>query len=296
MTGPAPRSLRVHLTDYPVTRALREGRVASPGLRFEYSDHRFIFDAFRPMLESQCYDVCEMAIVTVLQAREHGSPLALLPVSVNARFQHGALVFAPDHGPQHPEALAGKRIGVRSYAQTTVTWLRGILERDHGLDPRAAEWVTVEDAHVRAYRDPPWCRRAPEGATLPDMLLSGAVDVAVLPPKQAADPRLRPVFADPQAAAADWFARTGIKPMNHMVVVPQRLCDEAPEVVREVFALLAASKAAAAAESPDMTPIGVEANRTSLAAIIDHALRSRVLSRPVTVDELFDDLTRTLGA
>lgn len=156
MTGPAPRSLRVHLTDYPVTRALREGRVASPGLRFEYSDHRFIFDAFRPMLESQCYDVCEMAIVTVLQAREHGSPLALLPFSVNARFQHGALVFAPDHGPQHPEALAGKRIGVRSYAQTTVTWLRGILERDHGLDPRAAEWVTVEDAHVRAYRDPPW--------------------------------------------------------------------------------------------------------------------------------------------
>jgi 4,5-dihydroxyphthalate decarboxylase len=51
--------------------------------------------------------------------------------------------------------LPGKRIGVRSYSQTTGVWIRGILENDYGIDLSRVQWVTFEEGHVAEARDPP---------------------------------------------------------------------------------------------------------------------------------------------
>ena len=78
-----------------------------------------------------------------------------------------------------PEDLAGKRIGVRAYSQTTGVWLRGILLDTYGVDHRSITWVTEEDAHVQEYRDPANVVRIAPGQDLKAMLLSGEIDAAI---------------------------------------------------------------------------------------------------------------------
>jgi 4,5-dihydroxyphthalate decarboxylase len=68
-----------------------------------------------------------------------------------------------------------------------------------------------------------------------------------------------------------------------------------PDAVREVYRLLKESKRAAPpAGMPDMTPIGLEANRHNLEVAIDYVHQQQLIPRRFKVDELFDDVTRSL--
>src|SRR5260370_125308 len=100
-----------------------------------------------------------MAIGTFLQARAYVKPLVLLPVTLAARFQEGALLCRADSDLRSPAGLTGRRVGVRAYSQTTGIWLRGILAEVHGVRAETVRWVTFEDAHVAEYRDPPLAER-----------------------------------------------------------------------------------------------------------------------------------------
>ena len=97
------------------------------------------------------------------QAKAYGKPIVVLPVMVAARFQEAALLCRADSDLRGPADLAGRRVGVRAYSQTTGMWLRGILADDHGVRPDAMRWVTFEDTHVAEARDPPWAERAAPG-------------------------------------------------------------------------------------------------------------------------------------
>jgi 4,5-dihydroxyphthalate decarboxylase len=169
------------------------------------------------MVREARYPVSEMAIATFLMAKAAGAPLCLLPSVLSARFQESALLCraaAPFRGPAD---LAGARIGVRAYSQTTGMWLRGVLA-SHGVPADAMRWVTFEDAHVATYRDPPFAERAPAGATLAGMLRDGAVDAAIFGTDTPQDAAFRSVFPDP-AAAGEAFRRThGFVPVNHLLV------------------------------------------------------------------------------
>ena len=78
-----------------------------------------------------------MAIATFLQAKAWGKPRVLLPVVMAARFQQSALLCRADGGIGGPADLAGRRIEVRAYSQTTGMWLRGILADEVRRSPRA---------------------------------------------------------------------------------------------------------------------------------------------------------------
>jgi hypothetical protein len=75
-----------------------------------------------------------------------GRPLCLLPVTLLGRFQHHCLVTMDGPGAAGVAGLAGKRVGVRSWSQTTGVWVRGIMSDDHGLDVSQVEWVVYEGA------------------------------------------------------------------------------------------------------------------------------------------------------
>jgi 4,5-dihydroxyphthalate decarboxylase len=204
---------------------------------------------------------------------------------VLARFQHGHAFYNAKHGTLTPGDLKGKRVGIRSFSTTTGAWLRGILANDYGVDLGAIDWVTFEDAHVAEFED--HTRRAPAGKQIVQMLLDGELD-AILGEK-VEHPDLKPLFADVRGEEARWFAKHGVKPINHMVVVKQELSDRHPEAVREVHRML--SEAAAADKSgfsaPDM--------RRSLECITAYSAQQGLIARPFAVDELFDDVTRALA-
>jgi len=285
------KKLKTLLGDYPVTRALRQGLVRSPLVELDIADVKVPHTAFKRVVRELEFDVAELAIVTFLMARAFGKPLKLLPAVMFGRFQHPYLVYNVERGALSPKDLEGRRVAIRSSSVTTVAWVRGILADDHGVDLERVKWVTFEDAHVAEYRDPPGTERAAEGNTALGMLLAGEVDAAVLSDPVPDDPRLAPVIANPLAAAAEWHRRKGALQVNHMVVVREGLD---PAVVREVYRLLRESKRIGA-EDAETCPFGMEANRRNLEVAIDYLYRQKLIPERCTVDELFDDVTRTLG-
>src|ERR1700730_4324535 len=121
------------------------------------------------------------------------------------------------------------------------------------------------------------------------MLVDGELD-AVLGEK-AEHPDLKPLFADLAAEEKSWFAKHEVLPINHMVVVSENLSNQHPNAVREVFRLLQESAALAPAGTPRFS---AEEMRRSIELITRYSVQQGLIPRAFAVDELFDDLTRTL--
>ena len=126
--------LRVALGDYAHTVPLKNGQIASQSVAFDFTEVKPVYKVFGAMVREQAFDVSEMAIVTYLQARCHGKPLVLLPAVMMGRFQHHCMLYNAERGAITPSDLPGRRVGVRSFAQTTGVWLRGHLQNDYGVD------------------------------------------------------------------------------------------------------------------------------------------------------------------
>jgi 4,5-dihydroxyphthalate decarboxylase len=278
--------LRTLLGDHPGTAALKNGTVKSGLVAFDFVDYSPAHKGFKPMVREAAFDVSELAIVTFLMAKSFGKPMVLLPSVVVARSQHGYALYNAKHGTLKPSDLNGKRVGIRSFTTTTGAWLRGILANDYGVDLDSIDWVTFEEAHVAEFKDT--TKPAPAGKQIVQMLIDGELD-AVLGEKSDY-PDLKPLFADVAAEAKAWFARLGVMPINHMVVVSQKLSDTDPAAVREVQRMLAASAAAA----PAAPKFKAEEMRRSLELIIQYCTQQELIPRAFEVDELFDDVTRAL--
>lgn len=294
MPGGEVPVLRAALGTYANTRALRSGQVASARLRLDFAEVSPANRAFAPMVREGRYDLSEMAIATFLQAKAYGKPLVLLPVAVAARFQESALLCrTTDSAIRGPADLAGRRVGVRAYSQTTGMWLRGILAEAHGVRPEAVRWVTFEDAHLAEYRDPPWAERAPAGADMLAMLRAGELDAVIVGNDVPDDPGLRTVFPDPAAAAEAFWRRHGFVPVNHLVAVRQELADGRPELVAELLRLFREAKAAAPPPPPggrDPLPIGRAALRPAIELALRNSAEQGLLPRALGVEEVWEGL------
>jgi 4,5-dihydroxyphthalate decarboxylase len=295
---------------YANTAALRDGSLRPSSFEFDFADVKVPNRAFKRAVREMEFDIAELALVTYFQARAYGKPLSLIPAVLGAgRFQHHCLVYDAGANNERPRLgvaqLAGKRVGIRAYAQTTVTWVRGVLAQDYGVPLQDVRWVTFEDGHLAEFPDPPGVVRAPAGASMVEMLLAGELDAAIIGTDLPDDPRLQPVLPDPHAAAQAWSARLQLLPINHMVAVKTDWLKQHPAQVREFYALLQQSKDAARTDAtapdrtpdltPDLTPFGVQANRKALQWLLDTSHAQGLLPAPCTADELFDDFHTITG-
>ena len=278
--------LRTLLGDHAGTAALKSGAIKSDLVEFDFTDYSPTNKGFKPMVREQAFDVSEMAIVTYLMAKSFGKPMVLLPNVIVSRFQHGYALYNGKQGTLTPADLNGKRVGIRSFTTTTGAWLRGILANDYGVDLNSIDWVTFEEAHVAEFKDT--TKRAPAGKQIVQMLIDGKLD-AVLGEK-VEHPDLKPLFADAAAEEKAWFAKTKVLPINHMMVVSRNLSDKHPDVLREVHRLITESASASVVEPR----FSADEMRRSLELITDYAAQQRLIPRAYAVDELFDDVTRTL--
>jgi 4,5-dihydroxyphthalate decarboxylase len=298
LTKPDKVKLFTLMGSYPNAMALKDGKITSNVVEFDFADVKVSNTAFKPLVREAKFDLAEVAIVTFLQARHYGKPYVLIPATVVGRGQLHTIAYNPERGHLGPSDLNGKTLGVRAYTQTTGVWVRGILAEDYGVDLDSIKWVTFEEGHVAEYKDPPNVHRAPDGKQLVQMLLDGEIDAAIVGDK-IPDARLKPLIPDPEAANRKWSETHGGVPINHMLVIREQLAATRPDIVREVYRLFLEAKQAAYAQTgvPQLDPLrfGIEANRRSLEIVIDFAVKQGLLPRPVTVDELFGDTMRALG-
>jgi len=285
------------LGNYPNTKALKDGAVKSTVVDFDFADVKVSNTAFKPLVREAKFDVAELAIVTFLQAKVYGKPYVLIPATVLGRGQHHTIAYNPQRGPLKASDLAGKRVGVRAYTQTTGAWVRGFLADDYGVDTAKVHWITFEDPHLAEYKDPAFVTRAPAGKELAQMLLDGELDAAIVGDKLP-DPRLAPLIPDADALATKWAQAHGGVPINHMMVVRDSIAKSRPDIVQEIYRMLRQSRRASPPpEGGVLDPwrFGIEANRRSLEIMIDYSFRQKLIPKKFSVDELFDDTARALA-
>ncbi len=274
-------TLRTALGKSPLVHALKQGSVASDRVAFDFVEVEPVTRAFRRMTRAMEFDLCEIALTTHAQAHAYGKPITALPVVLLRGLHHGALICRRDSSLRGPADLVGKRIGVRAWSQTTGVWVRGILHDDYGIAPDAMAWVTEEDAHVQEFTDPPFVQRISSGQQLPVMLRSGEIDAGIA---LVMDPtQVRPVIPNADAVAGEWSRRTGVFPINHVVVVKDALLAEYPWLADELMRLFVASRG----KSGETVPYGIDANRPAIELLMRYAAQQGLIPHAYRVEELF---------
>ena len=132
----------------------------------------------------------------------------------------------------------------------------------------------------------------------------------------AADPRVRALFPDRAAEGRRYYAKTGIYPINHTVVVRRALLEQHPWIALNLYAAFAASRAevlraggvalashfetGAIAEdvrralATDPMAYGIKATRKVLETIADYVHAQGLTERRVKIEELFAASTMDL--
>ena len=289
-------TLKTNLADSPVTKALKEGSVSSSVVNLDFCGPKVAHDGFKAMLREGKFDAGELAIVTYLQAKVYNKPFALLPFPVSGKAQHPGVGYNTEFGHMDPKDIEGKKVGVRTYSQTTGLWLRGILQHDFGVDLNKVNFLTTDVSHLAEYHDPANCQLLPAGTNLGEMLLKGEIAAGMLGMEMPKDPRITTLIPNAKEEGEAWIRRTGIVPINHLFVVRADLSKDRPDVVREIYRMLVESRnQAPESVTSVLPPYGFNAIRKTVELAIDLAYEQKIILRRISVEELFDETTGSLN-
>jgi 4,5-dihydroxyphthalate decarboxylase len=318
--------LSIALSDNERTRPLLEGRVAPQGIKL-VPTMVHPSEMFWRQLRFGEFDVSEMSMSSLIISTARGqTPWVAIPVFTMRKFFHTSIIVRNDSGITSPAQLRGKRIGVPEYQQTWAIWSRGVLQHEFGVHAREIEWFmerNPDKSHGGAtgFKAPEGVRvnQIPPTTNMGEMLLSGELDGAIhyLPEKNLVDRSrvdissvTRYLFADPAAEGRRYFAKTGLYPINHGVVVRRSLLDKHPWIALNLYSAFVAAKeeiARAAAShlhwyfesglldgnvertlaTSDPLAYGVKASRPVLETITQYVHEQGLCARRVELKELF---------
>jgi 4,5-dihydroxyphthalate decarboxylase len=319
-------NLSVAVGNYDRTRPLMDGLVQIDGVDpvFMALDPEEIF--FRAFRRAE-FDVCELSMSSFTVKTDQGNnPYVGVPAFVSRAFRHTSIYVRTDR-IKAPADLKGRKVGVPEYQLTANVWARAMLEDDHGVKPSDVHWIRggLEEVGRRekiAITLPSDVRldSAPEGRTLNDLLASGEIDAFMGPRVPSCFERGHPhvgwLFPDPTAAATDYFKRTGIFPIMHVLGVRRSIVEQhswlpaallkaferAKAVAVEKLSDTSSTKvtlpfveeqlvAARALMGRDYWSYGVAPNRAVLETFLHHHHRQGLSSREVKVEEMFHPTT-----
>ena len=318
----AKLELSVAVGDYDRTRALIDGSVAIDGVDPIYmtlGPEEIFFRAFR----AAEFDICELSLSSfTVKTAQNNCPYIAVPAFVSRAFRHTAIYVRTDR-VKKPEDLKGRKVGLPEYQLTANVWARALLEDDYGVKPSDIHWIRggIEEAgrpEKLAIKLPPGVRldNAPDGATISGLLEAGEIDgfIAPRPPTlvEKGHPNIGWLFSDPVAVAKDYYKRTGLFPIMHVVGIRRTLAEKHPWLPGAVFKAFEQAKAvgmeklsdtsatkvtlpfveealrnARALMGEDYWSYGVEKNRKVLDYFLAQHHAQGLSSRRVAVDELF---------
>jgi 4,5-dihydroxyphthalate decarboxylase len=288
--------------------ALKQGIVSAEGFTLEFEEVPVLVHAFRRMVRSLEFDVCEMALTTYLCAREHGVRFTAIPVFLVRAFHHGAIRCHADSGITNPAELQGKCVGVnRGYTVTTGVWARSVMQDEYGVDLSRVTWVLSGDEHVEAYRPPENVVPMPEGESMEALLANGDLSAAI--GLKTENPDIKPLIPDALEAGLNAFRSRGHYPINHLIVIRNDVLEAHPDVAVSLFNAFRDSRDIYLErlkndeiENPDAAdsvhkrilelgadplPYGIEPNRRVLEELVEHATTQRILRKPVDIESVF---------
>ncbi|MEV7009330.1 ABC transporter substrate-binding protein [Streptosporangium sp. NPDC051022] len=309
--------------DYDRVQALRTGRVTPEGIDLNLLPLE-PEECFWRMLRFGEFDIAEMSLSSYCIARAKGDDrFVAIPAFLSRSFRHSSIYLRSGAGIGDPRDLAGRRIGVPEYQMTASVWTRGLLHDDYGVEASSVTWRTGGlEQPGRAERQPltlpSHLRVEPVAAdrTLIDELLDGEIDAIMAPRIPSAfrrgEPAIGRLFPDYAARELDYFQRTGIFPIMHLVVIRADVHARHPWVAQSVYKALTEAKRLAldgitaapalrhtmpflldalerqeAVFGPDPWPYGVAANRPALETFTRYLVEQGLTTEKPDIDHLF---------
>jgi 4,5-dihydroxyphthalate decarboxylase len=303
---------------------IETGAVSVPGIDLNMVTFSSPGDLFRRQAQNAEFDVAEMSLSTYLAIVSRGDDRFVgLPIFISRNFRHSQVYVNTEAGIDEPSDLAGRDVGIFEYQMTAGLWIRAFLHQDYGVKATDVTWweggLTTPHFAERMALDLQDCidvRRIPADQTLESMLESGELSalVTVQPPQSFRSPgsRIRRLFPDPRAVELDYYARTGLFPIMHLVVMRREIYQRHRWAAMSLYQGFLEAKQAGmrrlraitglAVGLPwlgtaldeidevfegDAFPYGVPANRHALEAAARFSHEQGLSTRVVEVEELF---------
>jgi 4,5-dihydroxyphthalate decarboxylase len=308
------------------SRAILDGRVAIDGVRLTLipgSPEEIFQRAFR----HQEFDIAELSLSTHLLTVARGeSKYIAIPAFLSRAFRHSAIYIRADAGIDSPQALKQKRIGVPDFQQTAGVWVRGLLADEYGVTRGDVHW------HMGGLEQPGRSARMPLNLqngiridaigpqqTLAKMLAAGELDAVIAPRAPSTmngNGQIRRLFADYRQVEEDYYRKTKLFPLMHVIGIRRSLVEKHPWLPVNVFAAFSRAKKLAIDElarldtmtvthpwiaeemgrvralmGEDIWPYGIERNRNELTTLIRYAEADGLIKGPLALEDLFAETT-----
>lgn len=304
---------------YDRTEALRDGRVTPAGVDLTYLPQQ-VEETFFRMARFREFDAAEMSLASYVVGLTRDAPFVGLPVFPSRMFRHSGIYVSAASGITEPAALAGRRVGVAEFQLTANVWIRGLLADEYAVPVESVTYVTgglhspgrVEKVALDL---PPGIRVEPlrPGRTLDRALVDGEIDALYSPrtPKSLTF-GVRRLFEPARPVEEDYYRRTGILPIMHLLVLRRDVYERNRWLARSLYDAFERARALCieglddtaaprymlpwlhdevartrALLGDDYWPYGLEPNRHALRTFLDYAYAQGLAARRLQPEELF---------
>jgi len=316
-------NLTLACEDYDRTRALLDGSVKPEGIDLTYLALP-VEEIFWRMLRYEDFDIAELSMGAFLVAAAQGRrPFTAIPVFPSRTFRHRCLFVNSSSGIERPEDLRGKRMGVPEYTMTASVWLRGLLEHEYGVAPEEIQWYQGGEEQPgrkdRVEFDLPakiQLEVIPQDRTLNAMIESGEID-ALMSPRMpscflSGSQRVRRLFPDYKRVEMDYFRKTGLFPLMHLIVIRMGVYEKNPWVAQSLYKAFCDAKDLCFSKiydsnvlrtslpwtladyeetrllmGEDYWPYGFAANRHGLETLHSYLLEQGLIKKSLDLEKLF---------
>jgi 4,5-dihydroxyphthalate decarboxylase len=259
----------------PRNRALIDGLIPVDGYELEYVGDKYTPGEMHQRFVHGEFDIAEMSTATLMRAKEKGKRLAALPIF----FQRGPRqrnIFYREGSLKSARELKGKQIGAFRYGATAVSWARGYLLDEHGIQTSDVGWFVsgrevyiANELPVKVERLEPPPPFGQEKAQLAQLVSEGKLAAALvpgdsgytslfgggnLPRTMGTFPGVKPLFDDTEEIVG-YVKRTQIYPIIHILAMKEETVEKYPDLAAKV---IEAFREANRLASKYMTPEQVE--------------------------------------
>ena len=317
--------------NYDHVQALIDGRVQIEDCAAQYQPGKIGELNTHVFSGPQSLEVTEIGLIpfVLAYANDGFRDYSLIPVFPLRTFRHKSVFIHTDRGINKPEDLKGRKVGTPGYSSTSLTWIRGMMSDEYGVNPEDIEWIVSADDSSAKYAgvtseqenvipDGVSITVGPQGKDESDLLVDGDVDALfhAIEPRAFVEghPKVKRLFADPRATEREYFSKTGIFPIMHAVAIRNDVIDANPWLPTAVFSAYSRSKQVEYqsmqnrwmfgtlpwfAQEFDETrevmgdnfwPYGIEPNRKTLNALLQYAYDQGLAEKRLQIEDLFHPL------
>ncbi|MFN3891328.1 MAG: ABC transporter substrate-binding protein [Beijerinckiaceae bacterium] len=244
--------LSIATTDYDHFRDFRTGEVRAEGI-----DHNWLnlghHECFARFTANREFDVSELSFAkfTTQVSRENPDVIGL-PVVCSRLFRFSSFYVNKNAKIKTVQDLKGKRVGSPEWAHSAAVYMRGWMHNECGVKLTDVHWYQAgANSPGRAEKVE---LNLPEGMqltrvtdkSLSEMLASGEIDCAIIarPPTCFLEghPDVERLFPDYLGMEEEYYARTKVWPIMHIIAVQKHIIDENPWVARNLMNAFQESK------------------------------------------------------